>query len=89
MTVLLIGGRDTLYRTTDARGQYLFTDVPSGAWTIVVQGDLPPQAQWERERVSTELKAGGALVVDFRLVPRRRKVRIVSGDGIDEMSEHR
>ena len=89
VTVLLIGGRDTLYRTTDAAGQYLFTDVPSGAWTIMVQGDLPPQMQWERERVPSELKSGGALVVDFRLVPRRRKVRIVSGDGIDDMSEHR
>jgi hypothetical protein len=89
VTVLLIGGRDTLYRTTDATGQYLFTDVPSGAWTLVLQGDLPPQAQWERERVSTELKAGGALTVDFRLVPKRRKVRIVSGDGIDETAEHR
>jgi hypothetical protein len=89
VTVALIGGRDTLYRTTDVTGQYVFTDVPSGAWTIVVQGDLPPQTQWERERVSTELKAGGTLVVDFRLVPKRRKVRIVSGDGIDEGTEHR
>lgn len=89
VTVLLIGGRDTLYRTTDAAGRYQFTDVPSGAWTLVVQGDLPPQAQWEHERVPAALKAGGTLVVDFRLVPRRRKVRIVSGDGIDETSEHR
>jgi hypothetical protein len=89
VTVLLIGGRDTLYRTTDATGRYLFTDVPSGAWTIMVQGDPPSQTQWERERVSTELKPGGALEVDFRLVPRRRKVRMVSGDGIDDTSEHR
>ena len=87
VTVLLLGGRDTLYRTTDARGQYLFTDVPSGAWTIMVQGDLPPQVQWEHERVNTELKAGGALVVDFRLVPRRRKVKIVGGDGFDESKQ--
>ena len=89
MTVLLIGGRDTLYRTTDAAGRYEFTDVPSGAWTLVVQGDLPPQMQWERERVPATLNAGGTLVVDFRLVPKRRKVRIVSGDGFDETTEHR
>jgi hypothetical protein len=87
VTVLLVGGRDTLYRTTDASGQYLFTDVPSGSWTIMVQGDLSPQAQWEHDRVSTELKAGGAVVVDFRLVPRRRKVRIVGGDGFDESKQ--
>lgn len=87
MTVLLIGGRDTLYRTTDATGRYLFTDVSSGAWTIMVQGDLPSQTQWERERVPMELKPGGALEVDFRLVPRRRKVKIVGGDGFDESKQ--
>lgn len=87
VTVLLLGGRDTLYRTTDANGQYLFTDVPSGSWTIMVQDELSPQTQWEHDRVSTELKAGGALVVDFRLVPRRRKVRIVGGDGFDESKQ--
>jgi hypothetical protein len=86
-TVLLIGARDTLYRVTDASGRYLFTDVPSGTWTILVQGELSPQAQWERDRVSTELQAGGALVVDFRLVPRRRKVKIVGGDGFDESKQ--
>jgi hypothetical protein len=37
--------------------------------------------------VSTELQAGGALVVDFRLVPRRRKVKIVGGDGFDESKQ--
>ena len=88
-TVLLIGGRDTLYRITDADGRYLFTDVPSGTWTIMVQGELAPQAQWDHERVSTELKSGGALVVDFRLVPRRRKVKIVGGDGFDESKQDR
>jgi len=88
-TVLLIGGRDTLYRATDANGRYQFTDVPSGTWTIMVQGELSPQTQWEHERVSTELKAGGSLVVDFRLVPRRRKVKIVGGDGFDESRQDR
>lgn len=86
-TVLLLGGRDTLYRVTDANGQYVFTDVPSGSWTIMVPGELAPQTQWDHERVSTELKAGGALVVDFRLVPRRRRVKIVGGDGFDESKQ--
>jgi hypothetical protein len=89
VTVLLIGARDTLYRTTDASGQYVFTDVPSGSWTVVVQGELSPQTQWEHERVTTELKAGAALVVDFRLVPRRRRVKIVGGDGFDESKQDR
>jgi len=30
------------------------------------------------------MAAGENRSVDFRLVPRRRKVRIVSGDGVDE-----
>lgn len=87
VTVLLIGARDTLYRVTDVNGRYQFTDVPGGTWTIMVQGELSPQTQWEHERVTTELKVGGALVVDFRLVPRRRKVKIIGGDAYDESKQ--
>jgi hypothetical protein len=40
--------------------------------------------QWEIEQIPIVMRAGDKPVVTFRLVPKRRKVRIVSGDGIDE-----
>jgi hypothetical protein len=84
VSVALAGARDTVYRTTDAAGTFLFTDVPSGSWTVIVLAEPPSQMQWELERVPVVLSAGENRSVTFRLVPRRRKVRIVSGDGIDE-----
>jgi hypothetical protein len=85
--VVLAGVRDTLYRTTDLAGGFEFTDVPSGSWTLIVVGEVPDQTQWEVEKVPVALKSGGQERVAFRLVPRRRRVRIVSGDGIDGVQE--
>ncbi len=87
VSVALAGARDTIYRTSDARGEFEFSDVSSGAWTVIVMGELPAQTQWEVERIPLVLERGGAERVAFRLVPRRRRVRIVSGDGIDEVKE--
>ena len=84
VSVALAGARDTLYRTTDASGTYVFTDVPSGSWTLIVMGEIPEQTQWEQDRIPIVLRAGQKPVVDFRLMPKRRRVKIVSGDGIDE-----
>lgn len=84
VSVALAGVYDTLYRTTDASGAYVFTDVPSGSWTVIVMAEMPEQTQWEQERIPIVLRAGEKPVVDFRLVPKRRRVKMVSGDGIDE-----
>jgi hypothetical protein len=84
VSIALAGARDTLYRTTDVSGTYVFTDVPSGSWTLIVMGEIPEQTQWEQEMIPIVLRAGQQPVVDFRLIPKRRRVKIVSGDGIDE-----
>jgi hypothetical protein len=47
-------------------------------------GEIPEQTQWEQEMIPVVLRAGQRPVVDFRLIPKRRRVKIVSGDGIDE-----
>jgi hypothetical protein len=84
VSVALAGARDTLYRTTDAAGTFQFTDVPSGAWTVVVMAETPSQTQWEVERIPVVMRAGDRPAVTFHLVPKRRKVRIISGDSIDD-----
>lgn len=89
VSVALAGARDTVYRTTDASGTFIFTDVPSGSWTLIVMAETPAQTQWEQERIPVALSAGEHRAVTFRLVPKRRKVKIVAGDGFDESKQDR
>lgn len=84
VSVALAGARDTVYRTTDASGTFTFTDVPSGSWTLIVVSGTPDQTTWELERIPVVMSAGEHKSVTFRLVPKRRKVKIVGGDGFDE-----
>jgi hypothetical protein len=89
VSVALAGTRDTLYRTTDASGTFTFTDVPSGSWTLIVRAETPAQTQWEQERIPVVMSAGEHRAVTFRLVPKRRKVKIIGGDGFDESKQDR
>ncbi|MDB4899645.1 MAG: isocitrate dehydrogenase, NADP-dependent, partial [Gemmatimonadetes bacterium] len=86
VSVALAGAKDTLYRNTDASGTFEFTDVPSGTWTVIVMAETPSQTAWELESIPVVMRAGQKATVKFRLMPKRRRVRIVSGDGIDEKS---
>jgi len=87
VSVALVGARDTVYRTTDASGVFTFTDVPSGSWTLIVMAETPTQTQWEQERIPLVMTAGEHRAVTFRLVPKRRKVKIVAGDGFDDSKQ--
>ncbi|HEX5972495.1 MAG TPA: carboxypeptidase-like regulatory domain-containing protein [Gemmatimonadaceae bacterium] len=89
VSVALAGARDTVYRTTDASGTFTFTDVPSGSWTLIVRGETPAQAQWEKEHIPVVMGAGEHRTVTFRLVPKRRRVKIVGGDGFDESKQEK
>lgn len=89
VSVALAGARDTVYRTTDASGTFTFTDVPSGSWTLIVRAETPEQTQWEQERIPVVTAAGEHRTVTFRLVPKRRKVKIIGGDGFDELKQDR
>lgn len=87
VSVALAGARDTVYRTTDASGTFTFTDVPSGSWTLIVTAETPAQTQWEQGRIPVVMTAGAHRTVTFRLVPKRRRVKIVAGDGFDESKQ--
>ena len=77
---MLIGERDTLYRTTGENGRTSFTDVPPGAWRIFIRGDAPAFHRFDPDRVDVTLAPGETKTLTFRLVPRRREVQLI-GDG--------
>jgi hypothetical protein len=52
-----------------------------------VRAETPAQTHWEQERIPVVMTAGEHRTVTFRLVPTRRKVKIVGGDGFDEVKQ--
>lgn len=85
-TLVLVGERDTLYRTTREDGSAAFTDVPPGAWTLAVRGDAPAFHRFEPDRVELVLAPGEGRTLQFRLVPRKREVQVIR-DGEELKSE--
>jgi hypothetical protein len=79
-TLVLIGERDTLYRTTNDVGKVSFTDIPPGQWRVVIRGDAPAFHRFDPDRMDLALAPGEAKTLSFRLVPRKREVQVI-GDG--------
>ncbi|HET7228508.1 MAG TPA: carboxypeptidase-like regulatory domain-containing protein [Longimicrobium sp.] len=80
VVVELRGGTERRRRMTDARGAFLFSDLPPGDWTITVVGDgLPAHHALERETTVVTLKPGDGTELTLRAVPRQRALRIVAG----------
>jgi hypothetical protein len=79
-TLVLIGERDTLYRTTNDDGKVTFTDIPPGQWRIVIRGDAPAFHRFDPDRMELTLTPGEARKLVFKLIPRKREVQVI-GDG--------
>ena len=79
-TLVLVGDRDTLYRTTRADGKASFTDIPPGRWVVSVRGDAPAFHRFEPDRVELVLAPGESRTLAFRLVPRKREIQIIGGE---------
>jgi hypothetical protein len=76
--VALEGARDTVYQTTDASGHLDFGHVAPGAWTVhVVSADIPEFYTLEADRVSIVVTPGETRDVQFRVVPKRRSIRMM------------
>jgi hypothetical protein len=77
VTLVLVGGRDTLYRTTGESGSTSFTDIPPGTWVISVHGDAPAFTRFAPDRIELTLAPGERRALSFQLVPRKRDVEII------------
>jgi hypothetical protein len=79
VTVALQGVRDTLYLTTDDRGQINFGQVAPGRWTLAVMPgtELPEHHAFESERIELQLGAGDTKNVELQVVPRKRAVTFI------------
>jgi hypothetical protein len=79
-TLMLVGERDTLYRTSQSDGKASFTDVPPGRWVISIRGDAPAFHRFDPDRVELTLAPGESRALVFRLIPRKREIQIIGGE---------
>ncbi len=80
--VAIESGRDTIFQTTDADGHVDFGDVAPGHWTVrVISADLAEFHVMEKDHVEIDLVSGDRNDVRFRVVPKRRTIRIMPTDG--------
>lgn len=79
VTVVLAGTRDTLYQTSDDRGQINFGMVPPGRWTmsLVAGTELPEFHALKSDRIDVQLGAGDQRDVELQVVPRKRAVTFI------------
>jgi len=79
VTISLQGARDTLYQTTDDRGQIDFGAIPPGRWTLAVLpgASLPDHHAFQNERIDLQLVPGDQREVELRVVPRKRTITFI------------
>lgn len=71
---------ETLIQVADGEGRFRFEDVRPGAWTLLAFGDaLPEFTAFESDTVEIEIEPGEQKDVRFRVLPRRREIRIKDG----------
>lgn len=79
VTVALQGVRDTLYLTSDDRGQINFGAVAPGRWTLAVMpgAEIPEHHAFRDDRIELQLGAGDMKNVELQVVPKKRAVTFI------------
>jgi hypothetical protein len=79
VTVTLVGASDTLSRTSSSDGTFLFDELPAGPWTVQVESIVSPLFRIEHPRVSVTTRPGQESLVDIRILPKQKAVKIIAG----------
>ena len=76
--VELAGGGEVFRRFTDNRGRFRFDDLRPGTWVIRVSGEgLPEYHYMDRDSARFTLAPRARIDTTFRVLPRRRRIRIL------------
>ncbi len=74
----LSNGTEMQRRVSDSRGRFAFSDLRPGRWTVQVAGGTLPQFHLvDHESRTLDLVAGSKHEVSFRILPRKRTIRII------------
>ena len=87
------GDFGVFYRKTDKKGYFNFESIKPGLWEVTAYSNsLPELHVFENERISINLEAGQEKEVLFKVVPKKRQIRIIQtgtiGTGSSAGGEH-
>ena len=81
----LAGPEGTIRRFTDSRGRFRFDDLRPGAWVLRLWSESLPEYHYhERDSVPFALLPGTHVDTTFRVLPKRRMIRILKEGMIRE-----
>jgi hypothetical protein len=79
IAIALVGASDTLSRTSALDGTFLFDELPAGQWTVLVESVVAPLFRIEHLRVSVTTRPGQESLVEIRILPKQKAVKIIAG----------
>ncbi|HQI82138.1 MAG TPA: hypothetical protein PLR71_11345 [Deltaproteobacteria bacterium] len=80
--VILTGPGGTVRTLTDTRGRFRFTELRPGAWTLTVDpGNLPAYHAPESAEMHLNLSPGEVKDLTVRVLPQKRRIRIMEEGG--------
>lgn len=78
LIIELSNGTEIQRRVSDSRGRFAFSDVRPGRWNVQVVGGTLPQYHFvDPQSLDLELAAGSKREVTFKVMPRKRSIRII------------
>ncbi len=70
---------ESLWRTTDSEGRFTFEDLRPGSWTCkIYQNNIPENYYLEKETFMVDLPAGSQKHIDIKVLPKKRKIRMLT-----------
>jgi hypothetical protein len=64
---------------TDSRGHFEFQQLRPGKWTLKIYSDnLPEYHYLEKDTLEVELKPGQRIEIDAKVLPKKRRIRIIA-----------
>jgi Prealbumin-like fold domain len=76
--IVLRSGERVFRRLTDSNGRFRLAGLPPGKWTASIEEEGPPAGfEVETNPFVLEVAPGAEATVEFRLVPKVRKIKML------------
>jgi len=86
----LSNGEETMRQYTDESGKFYFSGIAPGTWTLRANNaDLPELNYLEKDTDTIELKAGEEKEYSFRVLPRKRVIKIIDSGPVKKEERKR
>jgi hypothetical protein len=75
---------EALHRVTDSKGNFIFDELRPGAWRVKFYDyNMPEYHRFERNTFELNLRPGGSEMLDVRVVPQKRRIKMLQSGEVD------